>query len=149
MALASAQPLTEISTRSVAGDKGRSAREADNLTAICEPKVPPDECRNSTSFMSQSCASKSVPIHVTPPSTLDNLATDRAVKYKKTKSVALVRKGTYRPSEHRLSAKLVPTFADRGYRVVSATEPDGRILGFLDLNRYYFFQVAPQLYSQG
>jgi hypothetical protein len=32
----------------------------------------------------------------------------------------------YRPSERRLSAKLVPTFADRGCRVVSATDPYGR-----------------------
>jgi hypothetical protein len=31
-----------------------------------------------------------------------------------------------------MSAKLVPTFADRGYRVVSATDPHGRILGCLD-----------------
>jgi hypothetical protein len=38
----------------------------------------------------------------------------------------------YRPSDRRLSAKLVPTFADRGCRVVSATDPHGRILGFLD-----------------
>jgi hypothetical protein len=38
----------------------------------------------------------------------------------------------YRPSGHRLSAKLVPTFADRGCRVVSVTDPYGRILGFLD-----------------
>jgi hypothetical protein len=33
--------------------------------------------------------------------------------------------------------------------VVSATDPHGRILGFLDRSRYYFFQVAPQLYSRG
>jgi hypothetical protein len=33
--------------------------------------------------------------------------------------------------------------------VVSVTEPYGRILGFLDRSRYYFFQVAPQLYSRG
>jgi hypothetical protein len=32
----------------------------------------------------------------------------------------------YRPSGRRLSAKLVQTFADRGYRVVSATDPRGR-----------------------
>jgi hypothetical protein len=32
--------------------------------------------------------------------------------------------------------------------VVSATDPPGRILGFLDRSRYYFFQVAPQLYSR-
>jgi hypothetical protein len=41
------------------------------------------------------------------------------------------------------------TFADRGCRVVSATDPYGRILGFLDRSRYYFFQVVPQLYSRG
>jgi hypothetical protein len=40
-------------------------------------------------------------------------------------------------------------FADRGCGVVSATELRGRILGFLDRSRYYFFQVAPQLYSRG
>jgi hypothetical protein len=48
-----------------------------------------------------------------------------------------------------MSAKLVPNFADRGCRLVSATEPQGRILGFLDRSRYYFFQVAPQLYLRG
>jgi hypothetical protein len=32
----------------------------------------------------------------------------------------------YRPSDRRMSAKLVPTFADRGCRVVSATDPPGR-----------------------
>jgi hypothetical protein len=55
----------------------------------------------------------------------------------------------YLPSDRRLSAKLEPTFADRGCRVVSATVPHGRILGSLDRSRYYFFQVAPQLYSPG
>jgi hypothetical protein len=38
----------------------------------------------------------------------------------------------YRPSDHRLSEKLVLTFADRGCHVVSVTDPYGRILGFLD-----------------
>jgi hypothetical protein len=32
----------------------------------------------------------------------------------------------YRPSGRRLLAKLVPTFADRGCHVVSATDPRGR-----------------------
>jgi hypothetical protein len=45
----------------------------------------------------------------------------------------------YRPSDHRLSAKLVPTFADRGCRVVSVTNPYCRILGFLDWSRYLSF----------
>jgi hypothetical protein len=55
----------------------------------------------------------------------------------------------YRPSDRRMSAKLVPTFADRGCRVVSATDLHSRTFGFLDRSHYYFFQVAPQLYSQG
>jgi hypothetical protein len=32
--------------------------------------------------------------------------------------------------------------------MVSTTDPPGRILGFLDRSRYYFFLVAPQLYSR-
>jgi hypothetical protein len=36
----------------------------------------------------------------------------------------------YRPSDRRLSAKWLPTFADRGCHVVSVTDPYGRILGF-------------------
>jgi hypothetical protein len=48
-----------------------------------------------------------------------------------------------------MSAKLVSTFADKGCHVVSATDPHGRILGFLGRSRYYFFQVAPELYSRG
>jgi hypothetical protein len=43
----------------------------------------------------------------------------------------------YWPSDRRLSAKLVPTFADRGCRVVSMTDPYGRILRFLDRYRYF------------
>jgi hypothetical protein len=55
----------------------------------------------------------------------------------------------FRKSDRRLSSKLVPTFADRGFHVVSVMDPYGRILRFLDRNRYCFFQVAPQLYSRG
>jgi hypothetical protein len=55
----------------------------------------------------------------------------------------------YRPSGHHFSAKLVPTFADRTCHVVSVTDPYGHNLGFLDRSRYFFFQVAPQLYSRG
>jgi hypothetical protein len=39
MALGSTQPLTEMNTRNLPGVKGRPARGADNLTAICEPTV--------------------------------------------------------------------------------------------------------------
>jgi hypothetical protein len=55
----------------------------------------------------------------------------------------------YRLDDRRLSEKLVPAFADRGYHVVSVTDPYGRILGFLDRNRYFFFRVASQLFSRG
>jgi hypothetical protein len=52
-------------------------------------------------------------------------------------------------SDRRLSAKLVPTFADREVSSGQSDGAHGRILGSLDRSRYYFFQVAPQLYSQG
>jgi hypothetical protein len=51
----------------------------------------------------------------------------------------------HRPSDYHLSAKLVPTFADRECRMVSATDPYGHILRFLGQSHYFFFQVAPQL----
>jgi hypothetical protein len=41
----------------------------------------------------------------------------------KLNSVALVSKQTNRPSGRRLSGNLVPTFMDRGCRMVSATDP--------------------------
>jgi hypothetical protein len=43
-------------------------------------------------------------------------------------SYFFVIKFAYRPSNRRLSSKLVPTFADRGCRVVSATDPHGRLV---------------------
>jgi hypothetical protein len=55
----------------------------------------------------------------------------------------------YRLSDCRLSAQLIPTFADRGCHLVSVTYPYGRILIFLDWSRYFFFQVTAQLYSRG
>jgi hypothetical protein len=39
MAMGSTQPLTEMCTGNLPGGKGRPAREADNLTTICEPIV--------------------------------------------------------------------------------------------------------------
>jgi hypothetical protein len=43
----------------------------------------------------------------------------------------------YRLSDRRLSAKSLPTSADRVCHVVSVTDPYGRILGFLDRSRYF------------
>jgi hypothetical protein len=53
------------------------------------------------------------------------------------------------PSYCCLSAKLVPTFADRWCHVVTVADPYGCILGFLDRSGYFVFQVAPQFYSRG
>jgi hypothetical protein len=39
MVLGSTQPLTEMNTRNLPERKGRPARKADNLTAVCEPIV--------------------------------------------------------------------------------------------------------------
>jgi hypothetical protein len=39
MVLGSTQPLTEMSIKNLPGGKGRPARKADNLTAICDPIV--------------------------------------------------------------------------------------------------------------
>jgi hypothetical protein len=39
IALESTQPLTEMSTRNLPRGKGRTAREDDKLTVICEPIV--------------------------------------------------------------------------------------------------------------
>jgi hypothetical protein len=45
-----------------------------------------------------------------------------------------------RPRDRSLLANLVPTLAYRGCCVVSATDPHGRILGFLDRSRYFSFK---------
>jgi hypothetical protein len=48
-----------------------------------------------------------------------------------------------------LVGEVSATFVDRVRHVVSETDPHSCILSFLDWNRYYFFQVGPQLYSRG
>jgi hypothetical protein len=55
----------------------------------------------------------------------------------------------YRSSDRGLSAELVQIFADRWCHVVSVTVPYCRNIGLLDRSRYFFLQVAPQLYSRG
>jgi hypothetical protein len=66
----------------------------------------------------------------------------RVIHKLKLNSVALIREWTIPttptiPSDRRLLANLVPTFADRGCHVVSMTDPYGRILGFLDRSSYF------------
>ena len=52
----------------------------------------------------------------------------KPTKKLKLNSVALVASELYRQSGRRRSAKLVPTFADRGCHVVSATDPHDRLI---------------------
>jgi hypothetical protein len=67
-----------------------------------------------------------------PYSTLDNL-NSLNIKYHSDQFLEAIKiprlqsaSELYRPSYRRLSVKLVPTLADRGCRVVSATNPHGR-----------------------
>jgi hypothetical protein len=66
----------------------------------------------------------------------------------KLNSVALVRERTI-PTDWRPLVGEVSAIVCGERHVVSVTDPYGRILGFLDRSRYFFFQVAPQLYSRG
>jgi hypothetical protein len=76
----------------------------------------------------------------------------RIIKTKKqTNSVALSPRANYTDCATATCRRnLVPTFVDRG---VSRGERDGSPtvinLSFLDRSRYFFFQVAPHLSSQG
>jgi hypothetical protein len=67
----------------------------------------------------------------------------------KLNSVILVREQTMPTERLPLVAKLVPPSADTGSHVVSTTDSYSRVLESQDRSRYYFFQVAPQLYSRG
>jgi hypothetical protein len=69
--------------------------------------------------------------------------------YKQINSVVLARKRTIPTERPSLVGEVSANFADRGCRVVSATDPNALILGFLDRSRYYFYEVVPQLYSRG
>jgi hypothetical protein len=63
--------------------------------------------------------------------------------------MALVHEQIILTERRHLLAKLVPTSVGTGCPMVSAMGPYGHILGFLDQSRYFFFPVAPQLYSRG
>jgi hypothetical protein len=78
------------------------------------------------------------------------LTTESLPQCLKLNTVAWVRERTI-PTERPLLVGEVSAnfFADRRCHVVSVTDYYGRILGFLDRSRYFFFQVAPQFYSRG
>jgi hypothetical protein len=79
---------------------------------------------------------------------LSALRTDRTL-LPKLNSVVLVRERTIPIERPSLAGEVSANFVDRGCHVVSVTDPYCRILGFLDWSLYFFFQVAPQLYSRG
>jgi hypothetical protein len=54
----------------------------------------------------------------------------------------------YRLSNYHMPMKLVPTSVDRECHV-SLLDTYGHIIRFLDWSFFFFFQVAPHLYSQG
>jgi hypothetical protein len=64
-------------------------------------------------------------------------------------SVAWVREQTTPTERPPPVSEVSANFANRGCHVVRVTNPYGRILCFLDRSRYFFFQMAPQLYSWG
>jgi hypothetical protein len=51
----------------------------------------------------------------------------------------------YRQNDRHFSAKLMPIFAVTGCRVVSASDPHGRILGFLDLVNIQLQKFIPEM----
>jgi hypothetical protein len=71
------------------------------------------------------------------------------LQYKKTlkNSVALVLNRIIPTERPPLFGEVSANFC--GCHVVSVTDLYGHILGFLDRSHYFFFQVAPQLYSRG
>jgi hypothetical protein len=75
---------------------------------------------------------------------------DLSLELLKLNSVASVRKRTISTERPPLVSEVSANFfEDKRCHVVSVTNPYDRILGFIDKSLYYFFQVAPQLYSRG
>jgi hypothetical protein len=68
---------------------------------------------------------------------------------KKKNFLAWVRERTIPAVRLLVVGEVSTNFADRRCHVVSLTDPYGRILCFLDRSRYFFFQVALQLYPRG
>jgi hypothetical protein len=109
------RPLTEMSTRSrkimFLGSKLRTMRRADNLAAIRE------QCWI---------------LDISQPYRLPRPVAEIVLTPWSESASEL-----YRPRDRRLSAKLVPIFADRGCHVVSVTDPYGRFLAFLDRSNFF------------
>jgi hypothetical protein len=104
-----------------------------------------DSLHPNSTHHTWSCSFQSV---ICIPTVETVLLHNLTVKKERKKTVILVHKRTI-PSDRHLSAKLVPTFADRGCCILSTVDPYGRILGFLDRGSNFFFRVALILYSLG
>jgi hypothetical protein len=80
-------------------------------------------------------------IHLQGRRALCQVATASAFKQPSKLRVLQSASELYRPSDRRLLAKIVPTFADRGCHMVSATDPPRSLIRFS--------WPEPQLYSRG
>jgi hypothetical protein len=63
--------------------------------------------------------------------------------------MALVRERTIQTERPPLVGEVTAYFCGEGAAWSARRIPYGRILDFLDRNRYFFFQVARALYSRG
>jgi hypothetical protein len=63
--------------------------------------------------------------------------------------MALVHKQNIPTKRPLLVSEVNANFHGQGCRMVSAVDPHGHNLDFLDQRHYSFFQVAPQLYPRG
>jgi hypothetical protein len=61
----------------------------------------------------------------------------------------IVRERTIPTERPPLAGKVSANFVGTACHVISLTDPYSSVLDFLDRNWYFFFQVAPQLYSRG
>jgi hypothetical protein len=106
--------------------------------------VSPDKCWNRTSIRTLPLPSKSFPIHhSTYHLTLYSIDTEKKIRGFESASKL------YRSSDRRRSAKLVPTSADRGCHVVSATSLSDRNFDFLDLEPLLFLPSSSSNCSRG
>jgi hypothetical protein len=113
------------------GSKNHVLRRVSRNLTVSQPITP--QCLLLINYVSKSCCNRS----------------PHWYNVTKLNSVALVRERTISSERPPLVNEVSAKFVDRRCRVVSATDPYGRILGFLDRSRYFFFQAAPQLYSRG
>jgi hypothetical protein len=136
MALGSTQPLIEMCTRNIPGVKG--GRHVRLTTSSPSVSRLPEKCGNldvSQSYGPPRACYLFCHLYM---NTIPELSLHFRFLLQTLKNLSSVAW---------ISERTIPTY--RLYHVVSVTDPYGRKLGFLEQSHYFFFQVAPQLYSQG